>query len=75
MAVDHPLGALWEELSGSPSPAHRRSERAVGKKRPHPLSARLDTCDADLVRMGDPKTLGTVRALAADGASAKHSNI
>ena len=71
MAVDHPLGALWEELSGSPSPAPRRSERAVGKKRPHPLSARLDTCDADLVRMGDPKTLGTVRALAADGAFSK----
>ncbi len=31
----------------------------------------LDTTDADLLRMGDPKSLGTVRALAANGAYSK----
>ncbi len=41
-----------------------------GEKRPHPSSG-LDTTDADLLRMGDPKTLGTVRALVADGAYSK----
>jgi hypothetical protein len=69
---DHPLGHLWEDLSTSPSLAPRRSERAAScKKRRNPLSSRLDTCDADLVRMGDPKTLGKVRSLAADGAFSK----
>jgi hypothetical protein len=70
-AVDHPLPDLWDDLSSNMGPGPRRSERvAKGKKRPLP-SSRLDTCDDDLTRMGDPKTLGTILALAADGAYSK----
>jgi hypothetical protein len=70
-AVDHSLPDLWDDFSSNQGPGPRRSERvARGKKRPFPPT-RLDTCDEDLTRMGDPKTLGTIRALAADGAYSK----
>ena len=71
-SVDSAVEDLWRALASHPGPTPRRSERTpVGKKRPHPTSSRLDTSDADLARTGDPKTVGTVRALAADGAYSK----
>ncbi len=70
-AVEHPLLDLWEDLSSNLGPAPRRSERvAKGKKRPF-STTQLDTCDEDLSWMGDPKTLGTIRAFTADGAYSK----
>ncbi len=64
MAVEHPITDLCEDLLSSPSPAPQCSERVAKGKKALPL----DTCDEELSRMGDPKTLGTIRALAVDGA-------
>jgi hypothetical protein len=72
-AVDHPLKNLWEDISSSSGPGHAvRNKSRRGRIFPSPGKFKLlDTFHDDLTRMGDPKTLGTIRALAADGVFSK----
>ena len=59
--ASQPVEALWDDLCQSAANLERRSGRRMSRKRP-----RVDpeVPDAEMARMADPKTVGTIRALA-----------
>lgn len=63
--LDSSVTVVWTTVLESAGRTPRRSQRVrvAGMKRPQP-----DVEDADLARMGDPRTQGTVGSLVGNGA-------